>query len=188
MLPQRRGVGFSEGTYPQNFSTKDGDATYKARVHAEDILPVLEWIKTRSELDASRVVMSGQSAGGYSTMYISSLNPSGVIGGVNFSGGRTDQSSTSAASDLNRMMVNGFGEFGKTTSIPMLWIFAANDSRYSVNTINSSHQAFVEAGGKAQLLLAPAIDGDGHYVHQKPEVWRSALKDYLARIGAIKKS
>lgn len=187
-FPSRRGVGLSEGIYPfKSFHVNDGDATYKARIHAQDILPALEYLKTHADLDASRMLVMGQSAGGYSTMYIASTNQPGLIGAVNFSGGRTDKSRTSDAGYLNRTMVSGFDEFGKTTKLPMLWVFAENDSRYTANTIRASYQAFTEAGGKATLSLSPPIEGDGHFIHNKPEFWRKALRDYLSEInGAIR--
>jgi dienelactone hydrolase len=183
LMPARRGVGMSQGSYPKGFSAGDADATYKARVHAEDILPALAWLKTRPELDASKVIMAGQSAGGYSTMYIASQNPAGVVGAIDFSGGRTDMTRAGGAGHLNQMMVNGFTEFGKVTRIPTFWVFAENDSRYTANTIRASHEAFQAAGGKARLLLSPPIEGDGHHVYNKPAVWRGALKEYLAEIG-----
>ena len=183
-FPSRRGIGLSEGNYPlQNFHISDGDATYKARVHAQDILPALDYLKTHADLDASRILVTGQSAGGYSTMHIASMNLPGVVGAINFSGGRTDKAGTGEAGFLNKTMVRGFAEFGKSSRLPMLWVFAENDSRYTANTIRASHQAFIEAGGKATLSLSPPIQGDGHYIHQRPELWRQALRNYLAEIG-----
>lgn len=85
-FPARRGVGLSEGVYPlKNFHVNDGDATYKARVHAQDILPAMEYLKTHADLDANRMLVMGQSAGGYSTRHIASMNLPGLIGAVNFS-------------------------------------------------------------------------------------------------------
>jgi dienelactone hydrolase len=185
LMPARRGVGMSEGTYPTGFSAGDADATYKARVHAEDILPALAWLKTRKELDAGRVILSGQSAGGYTTMYIASQNPAGLIGAIDFSGGRTNMTGASNPTDLNQMMVNGFAEFGKTTRPSTLWVFAENDSRYTPNTIRASYDAFQKAGGKGRLLLSPSIEGDGHFIHHKPDYWRLGLQEYLSEIGAV---
>jgi len=34
--------------------------------------------------------------------------------------------------------------------------------------------------GRATLSLSPPIEGDGHFVHQKPALWRAALRDYLS--------
>ena len=185
LMPARRGVGLSEGSYPKGFSSTDADATYKARVHAEDILPALTWLKSRPEINTKKIILSGQSAGGYSTMYIASLNPEGLIGAIDFSGGRTDKRDDKPAGYLNQMMVNGFAEFGKTTRIPTLWVFAENDSRYSVNTIRASHEAYQAAGGKARLLLNPPIEGDGHQIYHQPEIWRAAVKTYLQEIGMV---
>jgi dienelactone hydrolase len=185
LMPARRGVGLSEGNYPKNISALDADATYKARVHAEDILPAIAWLRTRPELDATRVILAGQSAGGYSTLYIASQNPAGLIGAIDFAGGRTDKLNNSTAGHLNQMMVDGFAEFGKTTRMPTLWVFAENDSRYTTNTILASHKAFQEAGAKARLLLSPPIEGDGHFVRNKAGFWREPLREYLVGIGAV---
>ncbi len=183
IFPARRGVGMSEGTYPRGFSQHDGDPTYKARVMAEDVWPVMDYIKTRTELDSSRIVLSGQSAGGYLSMYLASQNPKGVLGAIDFSGGRTDMRATSGPGFINPMMVNGFEEFGKTARIPTLWIFAENDSRYTAETIRASHSAFVKGGGSAELLLYPPIDGDGHFIYHRPALWRTKVKEFLTRIG-----
>jgi dienelactone hydrolase len=185
LIPSRRGVGMSEGTYPRGFRTGDADATYKARLHAEDILPALAWLKTRPELDASRVVLAGQSAGGEAVMYIASQNPVGLIGAIDFSGGRPHMTDAQALGYLNQMMVNSFAEFGKTTRIPTLWVFAENDSRYTAETIRASYEAFQAAGGKGRLLLSPPIAGDGHFIYAQPTFWRAALKAYLSEIGLV---
>ena len=185
-VPARRGVAMSEGSYPREFARNDGDPTYKARVHAQDILPALDYLKTRPEIDAKRIILTGQSAGGYSVMYIASTHPPGVIGIVNWSGGRTDSTASDRASNLNRMMVSGFASLGKATRIPSLWVFAENDSKYSVETIRASHAAYTKAGGIARLSLSPPTPDDGHYIYHRPLLWRGVLKDFLSEIGALK--
>jgi dienelactone hydrolase len=185
-VPARRGVGMSEGNYPREFARYDGDPTYKARVHAQDILPALDYLKTRAEIDAQRIILTGQSAGGYSVSYIASTQPPGVIGAVNFSGGRTDATSREGAGAFNRMMVSGFAALGKTTRIPSLWVFAENDSRYSADTIRAAHAAFVKGGGTAKLALSPPLPIDGHFIYRRPELWREALKTFLTEIGVLK--
>ncbi|MBA3772335.1 MAG: hypothetical protein H0X13_07590 [Ramlibacter sp.] len=184
-MPARRGVAFSEGTYPKSFRAVDADATYKARVHAQDILPALDALRGRPEIDAERILLAGHSAGGYSASYLASTGPKGVIGAVNFAGGRTDSTAASGPGYLNKMMVDGFSEFGRGAKLPALFVFAEGDSRYSVQTIRASHEAFVAAGGQGQLVLAPPLGRDGHQVHLVPEHWRGALKSYLSLVGAV---
>lgn len=184
-VPARRGVGLSQGSYPTGFARHDGDPTYKARVHARDILPALDHLKARPDIDTQRIILAGHSAGGYSASYIASTNPPGVVGVVNFSGGRTDAVPSEAASALNRMMVSGFAALGKSTRVPSLWIFAQNDTRYSAATIRASHAAYLKAGGVARLSLSPPIAGDGHFVYHRPDLWRDALKEFLDEIGVL---
>jgi len=184
-IPARPGVGMSEGIYLIPKSNGDADASYKGRLHAENIMPAFDLLKTIPGLDANRIIVTGQSAGGYSTMYIASQNPPGVIGAVNYSGGRTDIGGGSGPGYLNRTMVNAFEEAGKTTRMPVLMIFAEGDSRYSPNTIRHSYQAFIDAGGKGTLSLSPPINTDGHYVYHQPAYWRDALRAYLQQIGIV---
>jgi dienelactone hydrolase len=184
-VPARRGIALSEGIYPGGFGRYDADPTYKARFHAQDITAALDYLRTRPEIDARRIILAGQSAGGYSIMYIASTNPSGVIGAVGFSGGRTDATPQEGPALLHRTMVNGFEELGRTTRIPTLWIFAENDSKYTTNTIRAAYEAYTRAGGKARLLLHPPIAGDGHFIYNRPETWRGAVQEYLREIGAL---
>lgn len=185
-VPARRGIALSEGVYPGGFGRYDADPTYKARFHAQDIMAALDYLRSRPEIDARRIILAGQSAGGYSVMYVASTNPSGVVGVVDFSGGRTDATLQEGPSLLQRTMVNGFEELGRSTRIPTLWIFAENDSKYTVDTIRAAHDAYVKAGGKARLLLHPPIVGDGHFIYNRPETWRGPLQDYLREIGVLK--
>ena len=185
-VPARRGIGLSEGVYPGGFGRYDSDPTYKARFHAQDILAALDYLRSRPELDAKRIILAGQSAGGYSIMYVASTNPPGVIGAVGFSGGRTDATALEGPAYLHRTMVNGYEELGRTSRIPTLWIFAENDSKYTAHTIRSSHDAYVKAGGRAKLVLHPPIPGNGHFIYNRPDTWRQALQDYLREIGVLK--
>jgi dienelactone hydrolase len=186
VLPARRGVGLSDGKYPRGYRLADGDPTFKARLMAQDVWPVLRWLKDQAELDASKIIVAGQSAGGYLSMYIASENPVGVVGAIDFSGGRTDIQSGKTASYHNEIMINGFADFGKTARIPTLWIFAENDSRYTASTIKQSYQAFVKEGGKAELFLNPPIDIDGHFIYHRPNLWREKAREFLTKLGMVR--
>ncbi|MBB3211754.1 dienelactone hydrolase [Herbaspirillum sp. Sphag1AN] len=184
-FPSRHGVGLSEGVYKLGY-VSDADPAYIPRIHANDMYPALKYLQNRPEIDPHRVILVGQSAGGYSTMYMASQSPDGVIGAINFSGGRSDSYANESPHYLNRMLIDSFGELGKTTYIPSLWIYAENDSRFTPTTIQRSYEAFVAAGAKSRLLLLPPTPGDGHYVYHLPDLWRPALLQYLQEIGVAK--
>ena len=141
------------------------------------------WVNAAAELNARGVAVAFADAPSDANKRgLASMNVQGVVGAVDFSGGRTDKNGNGEAGFLNAMMVRGFAEFGQTTRVPTLWVFAENDSRYTANTIRASYQAYVEAGGQATLSLSPPIEGDGHFVHQKPDLWRPALRTYLSTL------
>jgi dienelactone hydrolase len=88
-------------------------------------------MRTQSSVTPDRAIVVGQSAGGWGTIALSSLNPPGVSGMINFAGGRGGHS---------RMPTGGLGNctpsapvraaarYGATARVHMLWLYAANDS------------------------------------------------------------
>jgi dienelactone hydrolase len=179
----------SEGSYPSRFYINDGDPTYKARVHAQDIVPAIDHLRSLPAIDARRIVLAGHSAGGFSAAYIAGTNPPGVIAAVDFSGGRTDATQTTTAGPWSRTMIRGFEEIGRTSRVPTLFLFAENDPLYAAETIRGAYAAFVQAGGKGRLLLTPPVPGDGHLLLREPGRWRDTLDAFLAEIaGAAQRS
>jgi dienelactone hydrolase len=145
-----------------HFSTNDAAPLYKAKAQSADIVPAIDYLKSRKEIDPGRIILSGQSAGGYCAMYLASINIPGVIGVVNFSGGRTNNKTASGGPEYrNQMMIDGFAEVGKTAQVPVLLVFAENDSRYSANTIKSSQDAFVSAGANPHCCCCRPLPATG---------------------------
>lgn len=191
-LPARPGVGHSDGTY-QHYATNSGiyvgaatSLLQKGRAQLDEGLAALDFLRTVPAVDASRVIMAGQSAGGFavSCLGLDETPPPWLKGIVNFSGGRTDTPEGRVANQLNKGMVSAFGYLGKTSRIPSLWLFAENDSRYTAETIRASHEAFITAGGVAELKLYPPVKGkDGHYLYHAPALWREDLRAFLDGLG-----
>jgi dienelactone hydrolase len=179
----RPGLGKSAGTYRSGFSAGDADATYKGRVHAKELLAVLPELQQIAWIDKSKLLLSGQSAGGFAVLTALAMNIPELLGVIDYAGGRTDMTSVRAASHSNTVMINAFGEVGKAASAPLLMVFAENDSRYTANTIRESHQAFTQSGGKATLALYPPLAGDGHFVHHQPNLWRDDVRKFLQKLG-----
>jgi dienelactone hydrolase len=171
-FPERPGVGRSDGIYRYaNYAIHDADASYKARQHTQVIQKALERLRQEPDLNSEEIVLAGQSAGGDAVMYMSTLNSPGVKAVVNFSGGRTNHAQGQNANFENKMMIEGWRELGSQAKVPVMLVFAENDSRYTANTVRKAAQAFNESGGKAELLLLPPIQGDGHFVYQQPRLW-----------------
>jgi dienelactone hydrolase len=185
-LPCRPGVGMSEGVYASpGKQVADADPSYRARVHARPIMSAIEYLRQEKEINPEKMIIAGQSAGGYATMYIASQNPTGVIGAINFAGARADHYDGNPAHFRNPIMIEGNAEFGRTARIPVLMIYAENDGTTTANTIRLSYEAFVHSGGSATLLLTPPLNVNGHYLFHYPDLWRDVFLQYLHEIKAI---
>ncbi|MDB5800378.1 MAG: hypothetical protein JWL63_1317 [Rhodocyclales bacterium] len=186
--PARPGIGRSSGiysAYPLAYS--GSSALDKGELHAREVFAAVEYLRTLPQIDADNIVLSGQSAGGFAVIVVGMTKPSPpwLKAIVDFSGGRTDSPMGKVSTALLKPMIDAFGEAGKTTQVPELWIFAENDSRYSADTIRASHVAFTQAGGQAELLLYPPSKGDGHFVYHEPEKWRDGLRQFMQRVGLV---
>lgn len=193
-MPARPGVGRSEGLYDRFSGAGSvilGSASHllnKGREQGEECLAAIAYLRTLPNLDSNRIVIAGQSAGGFaaSIFGMQSTQPEWLKAIVNFSGGRTDTGTDKVAKGLNAGMVGAFRLIGEQSKVPSLWIFAENDSRYSADTIRASHEAFTKAGGNAKLLLYPASKNDGHAVYHEPEKWRTDLRNFMEQQGLVK--
>jgi dienelactone hydrolase len=70
-LPHRRGQGRSPGPYIMDEIHADGDPTVAVQAQQtanEDVVAAMQWLKTRPEVDTSRIVVSGCSFGGIQTL------------------------------------------------------------------------------------------------------------------------
>lgn len=182
-IPARPGVGRSDGTYRYGqFAINDGDPSFKARTHAQAVMDAISALRNEPDLDLERFVLAGQSAGGDTVMYMSTMAIDGLKGVINFAGGRSNHAAGQAPNFENKMMISGWGEMGAQAKVPVQLVFAENDSRYSANTIRKSFEAFSTGGGKAKLLLVPPLAGDGHYIHSQPAIWSKVVADFLGDV------
>lgn len=183
-FPARPGVGHSAGSYTHYDGAGGiylGPATgllNKGREQMAEALAALEFLRVRPEVDASRVIVAGQSAGGFAASCLAAETPppEWLRGVVNFSGGRSDGSH----GGHNAGMISAFAYLGQTGRVPQLWVFAADDSHYPIETIQASHAAFTAAGGVAELHIYPRPGKlDGHFIYHRPATWRQDLRAFL---------
>ena len=80
-------------------------------------------------------------------------------------------------------MVKAYSEFGATARVPTLFVFARNDSRYTVATIEASVAAYRTAGARAVLALKNAHGADGHQIHVDGMAWAFDAQEFLRANG-----
>lgn len=183
VVPNRRGYGGStgplaEGTGPCN----DPDYLRAANASADDIIATIDAMHSVAHVNTKHVVIVGWSAGGYGTLAAGARSPAGVVGLVNFDGGRGSQG---AGKDCDpAQLVTVAGKFGATTSAPSLWLWATNDERFPVALGRKMFAAY-ERGrpkGADQFVVLPRYDTDGHGLFDDPAevpVWSPHVSAFL---------
>ena len=182
-LPLRRGYGETGGPWRENYgSCSNPDYYHAGLVTAEDIQAAVGYFRNRPEVARDRVLLIGQSAGGWGSIATASRNPAGVIAVLNFAGGRGGNPRTGNCTP--QRLVHAAGRYGATARIPSLWLYSANDKFFAPDLSRKMFDAFVRAGGKADYIALPAFGADGHEVFVDGRaLWQPPVETFLATIG-----
>ena len=180
----RRGYGKSEGHWFEEYG--DCDFPYydkAAATTAEDILGAITELKKRPDVDATRIIVIGKSAGGIGAVALAAKNPPGILAAINFAGGRGSRSHGEVCSEGE--LVDAFEKFGETARIPTLWIYAENDGFFNPRLARKFYEAFIGAGGIAELIQTGPYGREGHNLFNKGgiERWRPMVDDFLRKTG-----
>jgi dienelactone hydrolase len=151
-------------------------------VEADDLDGALRVIAARPDADVSRVVVAGQSFGGGVALAFAARQPKGLVGVVNISGGvwRADGAGKTCVWDDLR---HAFAAFGARVQVPTLWLYAENDALFPPEVVRELRDAFVNAGGKADLRMFKPVVGDGHLLFSDFTGrinWLRAFDEFLA--------
>jgi dienelactone hydrolase len=179
MVPMRQGFANSTGRYRDHGC----DMTANGYTQAEDIRDTLEFARAQKWIDADRIVVAGQSYGGLATMALGTQELPGVRALINFAGGLRDDSD---GCGWRSALVSAFAEYGAQNKIPSLWMYGQNDSLFGPELVARMHDAFEQAGGKAQLVEYAAFKRDAHGMlasRDGEKVWLADTMRFLDQVG-----
>jgi dienelactone hydrolase len=147
---------------------------------------IIEYFAAEKRTVPKDVVIVGQSAGGWASIALSSLNPPEVKAIITFAagrGGRVDgKPNNNCAPDR---LVEATRDFGRTSRIPMLWIYIENDTFFGPALSKRMHDAFTAAGGKAEYHLLPPFGDDGHFLIGSAAsipIWSPLVEKFLSEV------
>ncbi|WP_375307536.1 dienelactone hydrolase [Bradyrhizobium sp. A11] len=153
---------------------------------AQANLWIIDYMVAEKRALPDGAIVVGQSAGGWVSIALSSLNPPQVKAIITFAagrGGRVDgKPNNNCAPDK---LVQTTGEFGRTSRVPMLWIYIENDTFFGPALSKRMHQAFTNAGGKAEYHLMPPFGNEGHYFIGSPDavpIWSPLVSSFLDKL------
>lgn len=181
-FPQRRGRGQSDGLYDEGFnpdrsfySCQRDVALSGAERALDDMNAAVDWLRSRADVDTARMLSSGSSRGGVLSLVHLSRRPDVYLGAINFVGGWIGEGCGDYI-DINRTLFVESATFPDDT----LWLYANNDSFYTITYSRSNFDAYVNAGGLGLFgVYSRAAGLNGHFLTNDPPLWADDVDAYL---------
>jgi len=182
VVAQRPGFGESDGPYLES----SGPCSNRDYVHEGRQTAAVESaiVRTTSRLpgvDPTKIIVLGQSAGGFGAIALGDAPPPGVVGIISFAGGRGGDDHEHICSGADRL-AKAAETFGRANQVPQLWLYAANDHFFPPAVAHILFAAYA-AGSKPSVRFVdlPPFDGDGHKTlgHADPNVWATPVAAFL---------
>lgn len=185
-IPTRMGYGVSGGEDVEDTgpcANRDFHAGFEAA--AAQSLTVIEYARSRNYVDSSRGVLVGQSYGGATTVALAAKNIDGVLAAINFAGGSGGSSIQRPREPCSEAaLASVYGDYGKTTRIPVLWLYSENDMYWGREYPRQWHERFRAAGGIGEFVQLPAYGLDGHgSFGNNPSEWKPHVERFLKQHG-----
>ena len=187
-LPLRRAHGASTGDWAEGFGPcEDPDFLRVGRETARDIQAALDALLGSPGIQPGGALVLGESAGGWGSIALAAGRPAGVAAVINVAGGRGGWAGGRARTNCAApRLVENVAEFGATARLPMLWLYAGNDSFFGPALAGALFERFTQAGGVAEMTMLPPWEQDGHYFFYGEggsQVWGPRVEDFLAGLG-----
>jgi dienelactone hydrolase len=174
----RRGYGSSGGGWAEGF----GDCAHANFIDASkasnaDLAAAVKYLATLPMVDASRILAVGHSAGGLASLAFAASQPSGLVGVINFAGGRGSTAPDAVCAE--DALLAAFHAFGAKANVPMIWLYAQNDHFFGPALAQKFKQAFEQSGTKIDFEAMPAFGDDGH------QLFSQGISQWTPKIDAF---
>jgi len=184
--PVRRGFGRTGGTFTEGNYDCAAPGYYESGLEsAKDIQATIDYARGRSDIDTGRILLVGQSAGGFGALAAASMPIPGLIGVVSFAGGRGSRGPNDVCAEDH--LIDAYMRFATTSRAPTLWIYTENDAYFGPGLVRRLVDAYRNRGGKVDLRLLGPHGDDGHAFFGSPQniaLWSKILDHFLATAGA----
>jgi dienelactone hydrolase len=182
--PIRRGYGETGGYWAETYFSCDNPEYVKAGLaSADDIAAAVTFAQKLPNVDPKRIVLVGQSAGGWGTLAVATREDVPVRAVINFAGGRGGMRNGQANNNCNPdSLVTAAGEFGAGAKRASLWIYTENDKFFSPALSQRLFDKYQAGGGKGKFVMLPPFANDGHSlfgVREGLHIWKPHVEAFL---------
>ena len=145
LIVMRRGYGTSPGGRVDSVGGC-ANAAYlpAAAIAVTDLRAAIDAMARRADVTTTGMIAAGHSAGGLATVALTAQPPPGLVAAISFAGGRGSRDDDGDVCNEDGL-VQAFASFGKTSRVPMLWVYATNDLYLALIWRAASMQVFAPA-------------------------------------------
>lgn len=137
-----------------------------------DVIALRQALTDRKELDLTKVVLAGQSRGGFLSLALAAQNFPGLVGVINFSGGWYSERCFAAFN------AESFARFGQSIKVPVMSFYGDVDRYYSLSHI-IHNLSFLDSSQSTYYVLP----GGGHSSpRNNQQFWREPVTKLLEQI------
>jgi dienelactone hydrolase len=187
IVPTRVSYGETYGDFDPESSGSCASMRPQAASDAavEQVLAAVQYAKTQPWADTTRWLVMGVSVGGFTVLGVASRNPPGLVGAVNFSGGRGGDPVNTPGRPCSPSVLERFwGQQAGSAQVPTLWIYWLNDLFWGPDWPRRWARAWADGGGKVEFHQLPETGKDGHAgTTSDMDHWVPLVERYLAQLG-----
>ncbi|MDH0864958.1 dienelactone hydrolase [Mitsuaria sp. GD03876] len=191
-VPTRIGYGELASVGDPEASVRCDTPRYEtaAKAAATELSAVVRHLQSTADIDASHVVLIGQSLGGFATIATTGERLPGVVAAIDFAGGHGGSPDLHAGEPCRPdELTRRFADFGRRAAqdgqpVPTLWVFTQNDRFFQPRYQHRWADAYREAGGQVLKRELPAFGEDGHQLFARGnDLWQPIVDAFLKPIG-----
>lgn len=185
VMPLRRGFGATGGEFAEDPGwCSDADFRRGEAAAAADVLVAYGFARKLPYVDAERIILAGQSAGGVAALFAASQSPPGLQAVLAFSAGRGADPAQPGVPCAAERLAEVFEEIGRSLRAPALVYYAQNDLYFGPQTSRAWFARLKAGGAAVEYVLQPPYGSNGHYVFTEAggaESWLPAVERFFAR-------
>ena len=189
-VPTRLSYGATGLTPDTEDSGACSNKNYRPMMDAasEQVRSAIAFGKSLPWVDTQRVLVMGQSVGGFTSVAVSGKNYPGVLAAINFAGGSGGDPVGRPEDPCQPHKIGDtMAHFAKTAAVPMLWLYAPNDKFWGEKHPKQWFEHYNAAGGKAQFVALPQVGAardDGHgAISRTAAFWEPKLDAFIRQLG-----
>jgi dienelactone hydrolase len=187
VIVMRRGYGDSGGGFDEDARACSRRPDYydSGKESAKDLRESIAYLSKLPEVDPSRIISVGISAGGFANVALTADPPPGLLAAISFARGRGSRRPDEVCNADE--LIRTFHEFGEKSRVPMLWVYSENDHFFGPQIAQAFYQAFTQAGGKATFIHAAPYRKDGHGLFSLGgiSIWTVMVDDFLKKQNLV---